>query len=278
MNKKGKILRLYEIDDSPIAARMKDSSIRKREDEWQAPATEPIKMVKAFKLFRVDPNQPGKLFPLFVDATKAIPLQQWYSAKTGAMSSKKGKVKSKIGDLAFRPGWHGGDSPMATHIGNFNEKQNIERAKVKQHRLDIMAQRGIDPKSKDAKSKKQREKLYKEFPFPDWATHPTLRGADQVWAEVLMADDTDWQSEANKRGLNKQGKITPVKAHITDQLPSGGHYRYKTNANMTGNWLISGELKILRVLTDEEVHKINSITGVHDLARLTPVDIKALGF
>jgi predicted PurR-regulated permease PerM len=32
-------------------------------------------------------------------------------------------VKSKLGPLAYRPGWHAGDVPIATHIGEFTDEQ-----------------------------------------------------------------------------------------------------------------------------------------------------------
>ena len=70
----------------------------------------------------------------------------------------------------------------------------------------------------------------------------------------------------------------PVKAHITDQIPKGGHYRYKTNPNMTGNWLIGGSMKVNRVLTDKEVAKINKAAGLADLPRAQPFKAKKFGF
>jgi hypothetical protein len=194
--------------------------------------TPPKKVVKAYKLFRTREDRPGELFPLFVNADQSVPLRQWVDAEIGPQA-ESGKVKSKLGELAFRPGWHSGDVPVATHIG--------------------------------AKSKKG-------------LTKPDTRPENQVWAEVSVPDDVDWQSEANKRGTNKQGRIVPVKAHITDQLPVGGHYRYKTNPNMAGNWLISGAMRVNRVLPDEEVAHINQKAGVADLPRRKPVDIKKKGF
>jgi hypothetical protein len=191
----------------------------------------PKATVKAYKLFRVDPNQPGKLFPLFVDANTPVEMGKWVDATEGAMAN--GKVKSKIGPLAYRPGWHAGDLPIATHIG---EKS--------------------DPS----------------------LTAPDTRPANHAWAEVEMPDDVDWQSIANERGTNPQGKLVPVKAHITDQIPKGGHYRYKTNPNMTGNWLIGGSMKVNRVLTDAEVAKINRAAGLADLPRAQPFKKKAFGF
>ena len=84
-------------------------------------ATPPKKTVKAYKLFRTDPKHPDKLFALFVNAEKPIETGKWLKAEVGPMVD--GKVKSKLGKLAFRPGWHSGDLPIATHIGELNDKQ-----------------------------------------------------------------------------------------------------------------------------------------------------------
>jgi hypothetical protein len=194
-------------------------------------AKEPKNTVKAYKLFRVHKDHPGKLFPLFVDANTPVEMNKWVDAKEGDM--KNGKVKSKIGDLAYRPGWHAGDLPIATHIG---EKS--------------------DPSK----------------------TAPDRRPANHAWAEVEMPNDVDWQAEATRRGTNAQGKLIPVKAHITDQIPKGGHYRYKTNPNMTGNWLIGGSMKVNKVLSDAEVERINKKAGMADLPRTEPFAKKTFGF
>ena len=168
---------------------------------------------------------------MFVDANTPVEMGKWINAKEGEMA--QGKVKSKIGPLAYRPGWHAGDLPIATHIG---EKS--------------------DPT----------------------LTAPDLRPENHAWAEVEMPNDVDWQTEATKRGTNAQGKLVPVKAHITDQIPVGGHYRYKTNPNMTGNWLIGGSMKVNRVLNDKEVSKINKAAGLADLPRAQPFNKKVFGF
>jgi len=198
---------------------------------------DPVKTVKAYKLFRVDARRPGLLFPLFVDANKPVPMNTWLDADVGAGAapSKTGKprVKSKLGPLAYRPGWHAGDLPLATHIGGHSVK-------------------GLNA--------------------------PDIRKPTEVWAEVEMAADRDWQTEANKRGINKAGKLIAGEAHITDQVPEDGYYRYKTNSNMTGNWLIGGSMKVTRILSDAEVEQINSAAGVADLPRQKPFDAAKFGF
>lgn len=184
---------------------------------------EPKEVVKAYKLFRTDPKVPNSLYPLFVNANEQVPLNKWVDATAGTLTDA-GKVKSKIGDLAYRPGWHAGEMPVATHIGGKS-----------------------DPTLKA----------------------PDYRPGNQVWAEVEMPNDVDWQTIANQRAqLNKAGKPISRTAHITDQLPEGGHYRYKTNPNMTGDWLIGGSMKVNKVLTDDEVKAINEAMGVSDLPRI----------
>ena len=192
----------------------------------------PKKTVKAYKLFRVDARKPGQLFPLFVNANDPVEIDVWLDADEGPLT-EKGKVKSKIGDLAYRPGWHAGDVPIATHIGGKS-----------------------DP----------------TFTAPD------VRPDNHVWAEVEMAADRDWQKEADKRGTNAQGRLVAGKAHITDQIPANGFYRYKTNPNMTGNWLIGGSMKVNRILSDTEVKRINDKAGVTDLPREAPFDAEKFGF
>ena len=187
------------------------------------PVLPPQKTIKAYKLFRIKGGDTSKLYPLFVNANTPVETGQWIAAEVGPLTDK-GKVKSKIGQLAFRPGWHAGDLPQATHIGE-----------------------GGTPGK------------------------PEFRPKDQVWAEVEFPADINWQEEANKRAKrNKQGEIIARTAQITDTIPEGGFYRYKTNPNMTGNWLIGGAMKVNRVLGDSEVAAIDQAAGVSDLPRKFP--------
>jgi hypothetical protein len=198
---------------------------------------EPKKTQKAYKLFKVKKEFPGELFPLFVGANESVTVGEWIEAKAGELTTtKEGKtmVKSTLGPLAYRPGWHSGDLAIATHIGS--KRNPTDKA-------------------------------------------PTLRAEDQVWAEVEVGSDVDWQKEATSRAeKTKDGRINLRTAHITDQVPLGGFYKYKTNSNMTGSWIISGEMKVNRVLTDKEVNDINKKGGGKDLPRLTPFDYEAYGF
>ena len=199
------------------------------------PARTPEKVQTAYKLFRTDPE--GNLYPLFVNANQKVPVGEWLPAEAGEMTGEK--VKSKIGALAYRPGWHAGDLPIATHIGEKYDPQTLVKDKAMKA--------------------------------------PNVRPDNQVWAEVEMPADYDWQTEAmNRAQRSKAGNVIPRTAHITDQVPYGGFYRYKTNPNMTGEWLIGGQMKVNRILGDDEVRAVNEAAGVSDLPRLSDLQGSAL--
>jgi len=162
----------------------------------------PQRTVKGYKLFSTKRSKSGELFPLFVGASEAIPQGVWLDAIPGPQA--EGRVKSKLGPLAYRPGWHGGDVPLATHIG-----------------------------VKDASGK----------------IHARRDG--EVWAEVEFAADRDYQPEADA-SATRDLRIMPV----------DGLYRFKTNPNMTGKWIISGSMKVNRVMTESEVNAVLAEQGV----------------
>lgn len=166
--------------------------------------------MKAYKLFRI---RDGKLYPLYVLATEETVMHEWLPAKAGILT-EDGKVKSKLGKLAYRPGWHLADIPYCTHIGK----------------------KGPD------------KRLY--------------QATDTVWCECEFADEIDYMPEAIKAGTNKKtGKVNPARCQLR-YIPENGYYRYKTNPNMTGCWIISGAVKVNRILTNEEVAEICRSNGV----------------
>ncbi len=69
-----------------------------------------------YKLFRVKRSAPGQLFPLYVLTDMPVSTGVWLPAQEAPVKLN-GKVRSRIGDLAFRPGWHLSEIPLATHIG-----------------------------------------------------------------------------------------------------------------------------------------------------------------
>ena len=81
----------------------------------------------------------------------------------------------------------------------------------------------------------------------------TLFPADFVWAEVEYADDVNYQEEAMSYGMNANGKFQHSLAGLP-KLPTDGSYRYRTNPNPeTDPWIITGAMKVNRLLSPSEV-------------------------
>lgn len=185
-----------------------------------------VKIMIGYKLFRVKKNRPGELFPLYVLSDEPVPTGVWIDAAEGPRT-QEGKVKSRIGPLAFRPGWHLSDIPLAVHIGIREDGQ-----------IRYMHD-------------------------------------DEVWCECVYIDCFDYQEEADQNGW-KDGRFDARKAMLT-KVPRQGFYRYKTSPQMLGKWIIAGSIRVLRVLSDEEVEKICAAAGYHALPRRTPFNAAAYG-
>lgn len=132
------------------------------------------------------------------------------------------------GRLAYRPGWHLGTIPYALQ---FNRGPKVENPL-------------------GAKNKNGDPIMVGEY-FPN----------NFVWCEVEYADDVDYQEEAMAEGFLPTGGFNYAYAGLK-RLPVDGSYRYRTNANpATDEWIISGAMKVKRVLTREEVDQIVEDAG-----------------
>lgn len=186
----------------------------------------PEKTLKGYKVFVV---KDGKLYPPMVANPNAAdtPIGVWLNADIGAQApdSKTGRKQVKAGgkgtqggsgSLAFRPGWHLGETPLATQFDRLNPKTGVK---------DL---------------------------FPE----------NFVWAECDIAADVDYQEEAMSYGYNKNGKFQHSLAGLP-KLPENGYYRYRTNPNPnTVPWLITGAMKVNRLLSDAEVNEILAEKGI----------------
>lgn len=84
----------------------------------------------------------------------------------------------------------------------------------------------------------------------------TLFPADFVWAEVEYANEVDYQDEAMSYGYTAKGKFQHSLAGLP-KLPIDGSYRYRTNPNPeTDPWIITGAMKVNRLLTPSEVDQM----------------------
>lgn len=188
---------------------------------------------RAFKQFntKYNPEDPktykykGRLYPLFVTKENDyITVGEWYKCGQGELKIKVDdcgmpvqgsslKVGSKLGNLAFRPGWHLASLPLTRHIGKNKE---------------------------DNKSRNDYDYMYSQC----------------VWALVEYSAHYDYTEEASRRpGADTDKK----KACFTDRKDfKDGFYHYKTNTNAddSEDWLIADAIKVIGVLTDEEVKEI----------------------
>lgn len=191
----------------------------------------PKKTGVAYKVFYA---KGGQLYPPMVanPGGAGTPVGVWLDADIGqaAPPSKTGRMQVQAGgkgtnaakgSLAFRPGWHLGDIPLAKQFARKNPETGV----------------------------KDR--------FP----------ADFVWAECEYAMDVNYQEEAMSYGYTENGKFRHSYAGLP-KLPTDGYYRYRTNPNPdTVPWVITGAMKVNRILTDAETDAICLEAGVEPMKR-----------
>lgn len=91
-----------------------------------------------------------------------------------------------------------------------------------------------------------------QFNRKDAEGNKTLFPKNFVFAEVEYAADVDYQEEARQEGINPSGKYQHSLAGLK-HLPTDGYYMYRTNPNPeTDPWVITGAMKVNRILTRVE--------------------------
>jgi rubrerythrin len=193
----------------------------------------PNKVGKAYKVFKV---KNGKLYPPMVanPGGADTPIGVWLTADEGEFAglSKTGRPQVKStgsGTLSYRPGWHLGDIPRASQFDRTN-----------------------------------KETGEKEFP------------KDFVWAECEYTMDVDYQPESDEQGYMRMGK--DGKPYRSDKyqhslaglpkLPKDGYYKYRTNPRPdTVPWVITGAIKVNKLLSDDEVNAILEKHGIAPIHR-----------
>lgn len=91
-----------------------------------------------------------------------------------------------------------------------------------------------------------------QFNRKDADGNKTLFPKNFVFAEVEYAAYVDYQEEALQEGINPSGKYQHSLAGLK-HLPTDGYYMYRTNPNPeTDPWVITGAMKVNRILTRAE--------------------------
>lgn len=185
---------------------------------------EPTKTGKGYKVFVL---KDGKLYPPMVANPngEATPVGVWMEAQAAPVTgtSKTGRPQVKAGGK----GTQGGSGTLAFrpgwHLGEIPYASQFNR--------------------KDANGDKSL--------FPK----------NFVWAEVEYANDVDYQDEARKEGINENGKYQHSLAGLK-KVPANGSYRYRTNPNPnTDEWIITGAMKVNRILKPSEVDAMVTAAG-----------------
>lgn len=100
-----------------------------------------------------------------------------------------------------------------------------------------------------------------QFNRKDADGNKTLFPKNFVFAEVEYAADVDYQEEARQEGINQSGKYQHSLAGLK-HLPTDGYYMYRTNPNPeTDPWVITGAMKVNRILTRAEQADLVSKAG-----------------
>ena len=100
-----------------------------------------------------------------------------------------------------------------------------------------------------------------QFNRNDAEGNKTLFPKNFVFAEVEYAADVDYQEEARQEGINPSGKYQHSLAGLK-HLPTDGYYMYRTNPNPeTDPWVITGAMKVNRILTRAEQADLVSKAG-----------------
>ena len=202
----------------------------------------PKKTGIAYKVFLA---KDGQLFPPMVanPGGEGTPVGVWLDAdaaplgepsKTGRLQVQAGGKGTNVGktSLAYRPGWHLGDIPLAKQFAKLNPETGVKEL------------------------------------FP----------SNFVWAECEYAMDVDYQDEAMSYGYTDNGKFRHSYAGLP-KLPTDGYYRYRTNPNPdTVPWIITGAMRVNRILTDAETDAICRENGVEPMKRQGgEIDFEKLG-
>lgn len=95
-----------------------------------------------------------------------------------------------------------------------------------------------------------------------------------VWAKCYYSKDIDYQDAAMAYGMSKNGKFQHSRAGLP-RIPKNGSYEYRTNPNpKTEAWVITGAMKVVDILSFDEVEQILRENGINPPVVMTNNEIK----
>ena len=253
---------------------------------------------KAYKVFEF---KDGKLYPPMVAnaGNSDTPIGVWLDAESGEFieledlkrvvkrGSNREKLMQRIANLdnlspedraeevrkirhntlAYRPGWHLGDYPRASQ---FDSEIGWEYFPIYDGEVDGKFRTFKSFVAKGAVKKNYGKVFYIEE--LDQYALVTDKDApyfpyDFIWAECDYVADIDYQEEAMSYGYRKGSRFQHSLAGLP-RVPEGGSYRYRTNPRPdTVPWVITGAMKVSRLLDDYEVSDILLANGIKPIER-----------
>lgn len=224
----------------------------------------------AYKVFRI---KDGKLYPPMVanPGGEDTPVGVWLDAEEGEFAglSKTGRKQVKStssGNLAYRPGWHLGDEPRAKQFDRSFSWRFIDPVSEEE------VTKAINKYSTFINSYAKTSNIGKIFYIKDVDGYVQVVDDnapyfpyDFVWAECEYVMDINYQDEADEQGYMRtrddgseyrSDKYQHSLAGLP-RLPKNGYYKYRTNPNPdTIPWVITGAIKVTKLLDDYDVAKI----------------------
>lgn len=246
-----------------------------------------VKKGIAYKVFKV---KHGKLYPPMVANAGGVdtPVGVWLDAEEGEFAglSKTGRpqVKQSKGNqtLSYRPGWHLGDIPRASQFDrtvSFVEIEPTEDTVVtnKVGTLSTFFNSYLKPKNLGNAYYIKDIDAYVQIVDDDAPYLPY----DFIWAECEYIMEIDYQDEAYEQGWqrtkidDKTGEVIHYRGRKyqhslagLQHLPTDGFYRYRTNPDPdTVPWVITGQMRVSKLLSDDEVNKVLQQNGVAPIHR-----------
>lgn len=79
------------------------------------------------KVYKLCTIKRGKLYPMYVGAKKELTIGEWLTAEVGEVLEDGKHVKSKLGPLSLRPGFHSAPLPYSNWIGHKEEDGTLSQ-------------------------------------------------------------------------------------------------------------------------------------------------------
>lgn len=181
---------------------------------------------------------------------------------------RKAEIKKiKSGTLAYRPGWHLGDEPRASQFDRAASWEFIDEIPE-----GATISGTVESESTLAK-KATPSNVGKYFYIKDINAYAQIisNGVyfpyNFIWAECEYIAEIDYQEEAMSYGYRKGKKFQHSLAGLP-RVPEGGSYKYRTNPKPdTVPWVITGAIKVNKLLGDDEVNAILQQDGIQPVQR-----------